>query len=116
MAALKQKIDKEKILATARAHVAGHVCREDRVAAVLKTAYDNIVKLDPAKIGAVRVLLPLQQEMQQRQAATARREQFRRTLATAHDTLASLTESDGRVVCREDSCIWQDSFFSMRRG
>src|ERR1700716_2230188 len=28
----------------------------------------------------------------------------------------SLTESEGRGLCREESCIWQDSLFSMRRA
>jgi hypothetical protein len=78
-----------KILAEARANVANHVGRDERVAAALKTAHDNIVRFDPKRFPSM--LAPAHAEQLHRQAAAARQERVKRTLASARDTLKRLS-------------------------
>ena len=69
--------------AAARINLIGHVARDDRVAAALKTARDNIVKFDPKRLASVRALAPVHE----RDAASARQRRVKRKLDAARDTL-----------------------------
>jgi hypothetical protein len=84
-----------KILATAHANLVGHVARDDRVAAALKTARDNIIKFDPKRLASIRALAPAHEE----QRATAlRKERVARTLRDARDTVARLADMQGSAA------------------
>jgi len=88
-----QKVEEEssrraricKILGEARANVANHVSRDERVAAVLATARDNIVRLDPKRFPSI--LAPVHAEQLHREARAARQRRIARVLAEARDTL-----------------------------
>ena len=91
-----QKIDEQtsprdlrarKILAAARANLAGHVERNERVARALATARANIVRLDPKRLASIRALEPTRE---QELAARLRQERVARTLRDARDTVARL--------------------------
>jgi len=66
------------------------VARDDRVATALKTARNNIIKLDPKRLASIRALGLAREQELQRQAAAARQDRVKRTLGAARDTLKRL--------------------------
>jgi len=71
-----------EILATARANLAGHVGRNERVARELARARANIAQLDPNRLASTV-------------ASRLRQERVARTLRNARDTVARLADMQG---------------------
>jgi hypothetical protein len=75
----ERAIRAREIMKAARLNLIGHVCREDRVAAALKTARLTVARLDPKR-------------KLQREAAAARQSRAKRTLDAARATLKGVAQ------------------------